>query len=169
MRFSRLSVLLFAAAGLSVAASSALAHVTLETKQAVAGSYYKAVFKVPHGCKGSATTRIRIQIPAGVISVKPQPKAGWKLELVEGNYAKSYSLHGAQVSAGVRELSWTGNLPDAYYDEFIFQANLTADLPAGSVVYFPVVQECEKGVSRWIETKEPSENPAPKLSIVAKP
>ena len=55
--------------------SPALAHVTLETKQATVGSSYKAVFTVPHGCAGSATTKIRVQIPEGVIGVKPMPKA----------------------------------------------------------------------------------------------
>lgn len=167
-RMHALRVAILAAAA-ALACASASAHVTLDTKQAVVGSYYKAVFKVPHGCKGSATVKLRIQIPAGVIAVKPQPKAGWKLEVIEGNYTKAYTLHGAQVASGVRELSWSGNLPDSYYDEFAFQAYLTTDLAAGSVVQFPVVQECEKGVSRWIDTKEGSENPAPKLSIIAKP
>lgn len=169
MFIRRMRALIFAAIGTSVAAPSAFAHITLENQQAAVGSYYKAVFKVPHGCKGSATVKIRVQIPAGVISVKPQPKAGWKLEVVEGSYAKTYTLHGAQVASGVREVSWTGNLPDAYYDEFLFQAYLSADLPAGTVVHFPVVQECEKGVSRWIDTKDQSENPAPKLTIISKP
>ncbi len=34
----------------------ASAHVLLEGKQAAVGAGYKAVFVVPHGCKGSATT-----------------------------------------------------------------------------------------------------------------
>lgn len=36
---------------------SALAHVTLENQQAPIGSTYKAVFRVPHGCKGNPTTK----------------------------------------------------------------------------------------------------------------
>lgn len=145
------------------------AHVTLANPQAIAGSYYKAVFNVPHGCKGSPTLKIRIRIPDGVIAVKPQPKAGWKIDTVEGAYEKSYSLHGAQVASGIREVSWTGRLPSAYFDEFVFQAYLTPDLPAGAVVHFPVVQECEKGVARWIDTKEPSDMPAPHLTLLPKP
>ncbi len=38
-----------------LSASPAAAHVTLEKRQAPVGSYYKAVFAVPHGCAGSAT------------------------------------------------------------------------------------------------------------------
>ncbi|MDY7579415.1 YcnI family protein [Herbaspirillum sp. RTI4] len=147
----------------------ASAHITLETQQAPVGSYYKAVFHVPHGCKGSDTLKIRVQIPEGVLSVKPQPKTGWKLETVDAAYPKAYEVHGSKVTSGVREVSWTGRLPNAYYEEFTFLSYLAPELTAGTVVRFPVVQECEKGVSRWIDTKEPSENPAPKLSIVPKP
>ena len=39
-----------------------------KTKQATVGSSYKAVFVVPHGCAGSATIKIRVQIPEGVIA-----------------------------------------------------------------------------------------------------
>ncbi|MFX9740594.1 DUF1775 domain-containing protein, partial [Acinetobacter baumannii] len=49
----RVSLSIFVVAA---AASSASAHVTLENRQAAVGSYYKAVFAVPHGCAGSATT-----------------------------------------------------------------------------------------------------------------
>src|SRR3546814_2317884 len=59
------------------ATAPASAHITLQTDAAAVGSYYKAVLRVPHGCKGAATTAIKIRIPEGVISVKPQPKVGW--------------------------------------------------------------------------------------------
>ena len=60
----------------TLAISQAAAHVTLENREATIGSSYKAVFVVPHGCAGSATVRIAVQIPDGVIAVKPMPKAG---------------------------------------------------------------------------------------------
>ena len=61
----------------TLAASPAAAHVTLEKRQAPVGSYYKAVFAVPHGCAGSPTVKLRVQIPEGVIGIKPMPKPGW--------------------------------------------------------------------------------------------
>jgi uncharacterized protein YcnI len=52
----------------------------------------------------------------------------------------------------VKEVSWSGgNLPEAFYDEFVFTATIASDLKAGASVYFPTVQQCEKGVHRWIE------------------
>ncbi|MDN5843997.1 MAG: DUF1775 domain-containing protein [Alcaligenaceae bacterium] len=164
--------LLLSSFAIALAATTpASAHITLQTGAAAVGSYYKAVLQVPHGCKGAATTAIKIRIPEGVISVKPQPKAGWKIDMARGDYAADYTLHGAKVTSGVKELSWTGGpLPDDYYDEFVFHAYLTPGLKAGDKLYFPVVQECEQGVDRWIDTSGAKgvENPAPSLKLTPK-
>src|SRR5690606_4621320 len=114
--------LLAGLAALALLAPAAQAHITLETQQAAPGSYYKAVLRVPHGCKGADTTQVRVRIPDGVLAVKPMPKAGWELKLVQGKYDQPQTLHGSQVDSGVREISWSGDLPDAYYDEFVFRA-----------------------------------------------
>ncbi|MFO1050027.1 MAG: DUF1775 domain-containing protein [Geminicoccaceae bacterium] len=154
-------------------AGPARAHVTLETTTAPADSTYKAVLRVPHGCEGKSTTALRVKIPEGVIAAKPMPKPGWQLATTTGKYAKGYDYYGTPVSEGVTEIAWTGgDLPDAWYDEFVFRARLTG-LPVDSVVYFPVVQECADGaVDRWIEIPEPGkspddyESPAPGVKIV---
>jgi uncharacterized protein YcnI len=155
---------------LAFATSAASAHITLETGEAVAGSAYKAVFRVPHGCEGSATVKITVKIPEGVIAVKPMPHAGWKLDIVKGQYAKSYDYYGSKLDEGVTQVSWSGgNLPDDYYDEFVLRGMIAADLPEG-MIYFPVVQECEKGVDRWIEIPEAGqpepEMPAPGVKVL---
>jgi periplasmic copper chaperone A len=161
-----------------LAVSSASAHVTLENRQATIGSGYKAVFAVPHGCAGSATTKIRVQIPEGVIAVKPMPKAGWNVETIKGKYAAEYDYHGAKYSEGVREVVWSGGkLPDDYYDEFVISTFLTGVLKPDTVLYFPTVQECEQGVSRWIDIPEGSgpahihedKWPAPGVKLMPKP
>lgn len=156
--------------------SPALAHVSLETKQATVGSSYKAVFMVPHGCAGSATTKIRVQIPEGVIGVKPMPKAGWTLETIKGKYAAEYDYHGSKMSEGVKEVTWSGGkLVDDNYDEFVVTTFLSGALKPNTTLYFPVVQECEQGVSRWIDIpKEGSEGPgsktpAPGVKLISKP
>jgi uncharacterized protein YcnI len=135
-----------------IAGGPALAHITLLTKTASVGSSYMAVLRVPHGCEGAAMTAIRVQIPKGVYGVKPQPKAGWTLEVISGKYPMPFTHKGAQMTEGVTQVSWTGgNLPDAYYDEFVLSTSLADSLTAGPL-YFPVVQECEGGkVDRWIE------------------
>jgi uncharacterized protein YcnI len=168
-----LKSILLAAAG-ALFATTAFAHVTLETGEAKVGSAYKAVFRVPHGCEGSATVKLRVQVPDGYIGVKPMPKPGWKLDIVQGKYDKTYTLYGTPVSEGVREIDWSGNLPDEYYDEFVMRGVLADSLPVGEVLYFPIVQECEKGVTRWIEKPakgadpDSVEHPAPGVKLLPK-
>jgi uncharacterized protein YcnI len=132
--------------------SAASAHVTLERQEAPVGSSYKAVLRVPHGCAGSPTTAVRVRVPAGLIGVKPMPKPGWQLNAVTGKYPKPYTLRGAPVTEGVTGISWSGGkLLDAHYDEFVFVGTIAEELGGTPAIYFPVVQECEKGVHRWIE------------------
>lgn len=143
--------LAFAMAG-AMHAPQALSHVSFAVSEATVGSRYHAVLRVPHGCEGSATTGVRVRIPEGFIGVKPQPKPGWTLNTVKGDYARSYTHHGAEVSSGVKEISWKGGpLLDEHYDEFVF-VGYPANAPAaGGALYFPVVQECEKGQASWID------------------
>jgi uncharacterized protein YcnI len=153
--------------------TAAAAHVTLENQEAKVGNVYKAVLRVPHGCEGTATTAIRVKIPQGVIGVKPMPKPGWTLATVSDKYSKPYELFHRQLTEGVIEISWSGGkLPDEWYDEFAFQAFLAADLDISKPIYFPVVQECEKGVHRWIEIPASGKSasdypePAPALKLL---
>ena len=136
----------------SIAISSAQAHVTLATKETAAHSSYKAVLQVPHGCDGQATTSVRVQIPEGVIGVKPMPKAGWTLTTTRGAYAKPYQNHGNTVSEGVKEIVWSGgSLADDHFDEFTFAATIATDGGAAKAVYFPTVQQCVKGEAAWTD------------------
>jgi len=156
-----------------VAAGPASAHVTLQPTEAVAGTYLQAMLSVPHGCDGASTVAIRVKLPDGVLSVKPQMKPGWTVEIktrkLEGELPK---LHGKTITETVDEVAWRGGpLPDNLYDSF----GLIMKLPeGGKTLYFPVVQECDKGVSRWIEIpaagQKPGElhHPAPALRLTPK-
>lgn len=154
-----------------LATAPAAAHVTLEAQQAPADSYYKAVVRVPHGCAGSPTTRVRLRIPDGVRDVKPQPKPGWQLEIVTAKLAQPIDDgHGGKITEGVTEVVWSGGrLPDAHYDELVLRVRLP-NRP-GTVIYWPVVQDCEQGTSRWIEIPEAGKTsadykqPAPSLRL----
>ncbi len=144
------------------------AHSTLEVQEAAVGSTYKGVLRVPHGCGSEATNVVRIQIPEGFFNVKPMPKAGWTLETVTGPYAGSYDLHGTTVTEGVKEIVWKdGNLPNEWYDEFIFRGTFATTLEPGKF-YFPTVQECANGEEAWIDItgSKDAKMPAPSLTLV---
>ncbi len=169
-----MSCLFIGAAAAALAAALAVparAHVTLDPPQAAADSFFKVHVRVPHGCEGTATLRVRVRIPAGVLGVKPQPKPGWELSTVKTKLDPPLKdSHGRSITETVSEVVWSGGkLPDEHYEEFGIHMKLP-DKP-NTVLYFPAVQECEKGVHRWIEIPEPGKTardykePAPALRL----
>jgi uncharacterized protein YcnI len=150
------------------AVAAAGAHVTPAPGSAAAGSFSLIAFQVGHGCEGSPTKSVTIQIPAGVIYVKPQVKSGWRIKMTKGKLPEPGTLFGSKVTTGVRSVTWSGGtLPDSYYDTF----NLYIMVPnkVGKTLYFPTVQRCAKGVHRWItipqQGKPEPEEPAPGLKV----
>jgi uncharacterized protein YcnI/copper(I)-binding protein len=152
---------------------AACAHPSLERQEATIGAPYKAVVRVPHGCGGSPTVRVRVQIPEGVIGVKPMPKPGWTIETTRGAYAEAHPYyHGAVLKEGVREIVWNGRLADDNYDEFVFAGFMAKTLKGGSRLHFPTIQECEQGRQAWADIPAAGQSahdlkfPAPALRLV---
>jgi uncharacterized protein YcnI/copper(I)-binding protein len=162
------------AATLAVFSAGAVdAHPSLERQEATVGAPYKAIVRVPHGCDGSPTLRVRVQIPEGVIGVKPMPKPGWTIETTRGAYAEAHPYyHGAVLKEGVREIVWNGRLADDNYDEFVFVGFMAKTLSGGSRLHFPTIQECEQGQQAWAEVAAAGQSthdlkfPAPVLRLV---
>ena len=80
--------------------------------------------------------------------------------------------NGNKLAEGTREVSWRGSLSDDNYDEFVISAYITDQVRPGSVLYFPVVQECGDAVDRWIEIPRDGETlpkPAPGVRLMPKP
>lgn len=138
---------------LATLAAPAAAHVALAQPQATAGSAYSAVLRVGHGCAGSATHTVVVQLPAGFRGAKPMPKAGWALSLRKAALAQPYDSHGRRVTEDVVEVVWTARSPehflaDAWFDEFSVRGQLPAQ--AGPL-WFKVQQRCEVGQLDWVE------------------
>lgn len=146
---------IFAALAVSLAvmplSQEASAHVTVNPNEAVAESRVRTALRVPHGCEGSSTVAIRVKMPEGVTSVKPEMKAGWDITITMRTLDEPVDAgHGNMVSETVDEITWRGGpLPDAFFEEFGLIMRLPAG--AGNTLYFPTVQECEEGIHRWIE------------------
>jgi uncharacterized protein YcnI len=134
---------------LQATSAAALAHVTLEQPQAPAGSYYKAVFRVGHGCEGSPTIGLTVTLPPGVTGAKPMPKAGWSLATRVEKLTQPYQSHGRTVTEDVAAVSWRGGpLLDAHYDEFVIRLRLP-ETPGP--LFFKVAQFCEQGRIDWAD------------------
>jgi len=135
----------------AVAAAGAWPHVSLEQTKAPAGSSYKAVFRISHGCEGSATHTVSVTLPAGFRGAKPMPKAGWTLALRKAPLPQPDDSHGRTVTEDVVEVTWKAAsreawLADAHYDEFTLRGQLP---DAAQALWFKVQQLCERGEWHW--------------------
>lgn len=130
-------------------ASFAKAHIVLENQTAEVGSYYKAIFKVGHGCENSPITKISVAIPEGFQAAKPMVKPGWHVMVNKSKLSKPYISHGKTVSEDTVEIVWDGNvLTNGFYDEFILVGKLPDQV---GKLYWKVTQVCEKGLIEWTE------------------
>lgn len=163
-------------ATLAVAAAvpaAAAAHVTIAPAEAPADDYQYVQFSVGHGCDGSPTTRLRIRIPENVPSATPQVVPGWEVTTKTGP-KDEFELHGETITEGPSELVWTATdepLPDDRLQ--LFGASLRLPAQPGETIYFPAIQECERGKTRWIQipaegqSPDDLEEPAPALTLIA--
>jgi uncharacterized protein YcnI len=154
--------------GLVAVVEPVRAHVALEHDTAQADAPFMAAFHVGHGCSGSPTVRLRIKIPPGVVAVEPQPKAGWSVITETGPYASGLTSGGQTFVEGVKDVIWSGLLPAHKTTTFTIKTKLAADAKPGQKLVFPVLQECEKGVERWIDLDDEDDHPAPYVTIEPK-
>jgi uncharacterized protein YcnI len=152
---------------------SASAHVSVTPASTAAGSYTVLTFAVPHGCDGSATTTIAIDIPETIASVTPTVNTNWDVAKVMTPLATpSTSAHGETSTERVGQVVYTAKTPlaDGYRDTFALSLQLPADA-AGTTLDFPVLQTCETGSTNWNETpadgadEDSVEHPAPRIAV----
>ncbi len=150
--------------------ATALAHVTANPSEAAAGSFAMISFRVPHGCEDSPTTGITVKIPAGVVFVTPEAVPGWTATVKEGKLAEPVHAEGETITEGATEVSWTGG-PLSPHEFTDFGLSLKLPDTEGETLWFPVVQRCEQGQTRWIkipvEGQPEPDTPAPGVSLLA--
>ena len=153
---------------------AAFAHATFANQPVEIGKSVAATLQVPHGCSGKATNEVQIKIPEGFISAKPMPKAGWDVEVITGDYQKTYSNHGREIKSGPVEIRFkNGALPDNFYDTFVIYGRV-AEADAAVGLAFPTVQLCGADDQvAWDQIPAAGQDPhdldrpAPVLAIVA--
>lgn len=155
-------------------AVAANAHVTVSSDTAEAGAYSLLTFSVPHGCDGSATTAVSIQVPEEITSVTPTRNPLYTVETIsEVLDTPIMDSHGNEVTERIAEVVYTAQtpLPDDQRDAFELSVKLPENA-AGATLYFPTVQTCEQGESAWVqiaaEGQDPHELdlPSPQIAII---
>jgi uncharacterized protein YcnI len=170
---ARLGAPLGAAALLTLGlAGPASAHVTITAEDTAAGAYTVLTVSVPHGCEGSPTTGITIQVPEEIASVTPTRNPLYEVEKKIVPLDEPITdAHGNEITERVGEVTYTATTPlaDGYRDTF----ELSLQLPEtpGETLVFPIIQTCQQGESAWVEVPvegqdpEELERPAPAVTI----
>jgi periplasmic copper chaperone A len=131
-------------------AGSAHAHIVFKEKSAEAGSNHIASLLLMHGCDGSATVSVRVELPDGITRSRPRILPGWNYEIEMRTLETPVMLHGFEVTEVIGAIIWSGGeVPDDAYQQFDFWVALP-DQP-GRRLDFPVVQICEEGSHAWNE------------------
>lgn len=106
-------VLGFAVVAFLTSAGIASAHVTVKPGEVGIGERLNFVVSVPTE-EVDPTVQVRLVIPEGVESVRPNAKSGWKIELKKT---------GEGDNMRVSEIIWSGGqIPAEQRDEFVFSA-----------------------------------------------
>lgn len=153
-------------------AGPASAHVTGTPSVTDAGAYTVLTMSVPHGCEGSPTTKVEIQIPESVLSVTPTRNPLYNLETTIAQLDEPVTdAHGNEITERTGTVVYTAKtpLPDGQRDTF----ELSFQVPdaAGETLAFPTIQTCEQGETGWVEIPEAGqsedelESPAPAFEI----
>jgi periplasmic copper chaperone A len=138
-------------------AAQASAHVTLAEPQGLPAAQYVGHFRVGHGCDGSPTVRLRIELPPEVTDVTPEPLQGWTVATErEGSRIKAVTWNGGILPSDQRGL---------------FTIAMTLPSREGQLL-FPARQTCQAGEEYWSEPPPQTgkaKYPAPILLVASAP
>lgn len=139
--------------------TAAQAHTSATASSTDAGSRTVVTFSVPHGCEGSPTQVVTIDIPDSVVSVTPTVNPLWSVEKVAVPLAEPIaSEYGDPITERTGQVVYTstsGGLAEGFRDTF----ELALQLPAGEegdVVEFSTTQICTEGTAVWEGDDAPS-------------
>lgn len=139
----------FAGVALAVAVPlAASAHVHVDPGTASAGGTETLTFSFSHGCDGSPTTALAIDIPEGVGNATPVVQGGWTIQ-------RETSADGVPA-----RIVFTADTPV----EDHLKATVSIDVlfdesAAGTTVAFPVTQTCVAGETAWTQVAAEGEDP----------
>lgn len=138
-----------AGAALAVAVPlAASAHVHVDPGTASAGGTETLTFSFSHGCDGSPTTALAIDIPEGVGNATPVVQGGWTIQ-------RETSADGVPT-----RVVFTADTPvDDHLKAAVSMDVLFDESAAGTTVAFPVTQTCVAGETAWTQVAAEGEDP----------
>lgn len=172
---SPMSGAILAGALLAFVSGTAHGHAVFVEDTFVAGQTVEVGLRIAHGCEGSATRSVQVQMPNGpgvtpaAMRIKPRYTRQWLVRAQRGP-VEPFESHGTLYFEDVTAIQWSlGFLPDAQYEVFQFRLTLP-ELPQGTdqiTLEFPTVQQCIRGQNIWDNETVPNLTiTAPEISEV---
>jgi uncharacterized protein YcnI len=149
------SLAVTAAATLGVISPPAGAHVTAQPAELPADEFVRVTFRVPNE-RPVPTTRLEVQLPPELDSVRVQPVTGWRYKITRKKLPRPREVFGERVSEYVSKIEWTGRrIGVDEFQEFPVSVKLPKEGTFGEYIAFPALQTYSNGeVVRWIQRPE---------------
>lgn len=159
-------------AALTIPATTAYGHVTLQPKTATPGSYTVENVRVPNETDDANTIKVDVRFPPGFTFVSTQRVAGWRVKVTKKKLAVPIKTDDGEITEAIDRVTWTAEDPDAEITPGAFQDFPISVLVPGKVgqaLTFKALQTYDDGeVVRWIGGPD-SDNPAPQVKLVEDP
>jgi uncharacterized protein YcnI len=158
------------AAAALAAPVAASAHVTVDPREAEAGSFSFLTVRVPNERDDKGTTRVSVRLPRGVFSLSYKRVPGWKAVVTNRALAEPVDLGEFSVDERYTRVVWTARRGTAIrpgqYEEFPLSVRVPDGEPGAQLV-FPSLQTYAGGERvRWTGAPE-SGTPAPRVTLAA--
>ncbi|MDD7929184.1 DUF1775 domain-containing protein [Microbacterium sp. NM3R9] len=127
---------------------AASAHVHVTPEEVAANGSTRIDFAFSHGCDGSPTTALVVDIPAEAQGATPVVDGAWTITTEAGESGIPTRITYTAVTP----------VPDAY----AASAGMNVIFPGsaeGESFAFPVTQQCEAGEAAWVEIAEDGQDP----------
>jgi periplasmic copper chaperone A len=162
---------LSAAAALAVPATAS-AHVTLQPREAAAGSFSKFDVRVPNERDNKGTIKVDVRFPDGFYFLSYQRVPGWKTRVVKERLDQPVDLGGFSVNEQFTRVVWTAKKPKrdriapGQFQDFPLSVRVPDGAP-GSQLVFRAFQTYQRG-ERVAWTGAPdADEPAPRVTLLA--
>ena len=160
------------AATLAVPAAAS-AHVTLQPREVVSGSFSKMDVRVPNERDNKGTIKVDVRFPDGFYFLSYQKVPGWKARVFKEKLDKPVDIGGGfEVDEQFTRIVWTARRPKrdriapGQFQDFPLSVRVPAGT-AGSQLAFRAFQTYQRG-ERVAWTGAPdSDTPAPRVTLLA--
>lgn len=142
-------------------AAPAVAHVTVQPNEAIAGTFARFVVRVPNERPDADTTKVVVKLPP-LAFVSFEPKDGWNRKEKTVELDEPLVVSDTEITETVGRVTWSGGrIGPGEFVEFGFSARMP---DAEETLVFEALQTYSSGeVVRWTGEAE-SETPAARLT-----